>query len=580
MSFTFSRQQRRQIHGKSIVDIPQHTQAPTVSVIIPAYRRANTICQTLDSVWSQSFTDLEVIIVNDGSPDRTEEVLAPLVAKGKIRYFAQQNAGQAAARNRGATEARGKFLAFLDDDDLWPPDKLEWQVRYLEENPDVGVVAGWCEDFRGNVPGLGVERPFASGPKGSVDLMLLVRVPITSPGQTLLRADFFRELGGFDSNVSGADDYDFWFRAVRHGRIEMVPRVALFYRRHSRNFSRDADLMFANCLRVAKRHLSTAAPELQPKLFEAFYLQISNSAVHRLARDWAFLRGGSNQLWSRLRKRGRSLRMIMGERNLRRLFFRGLASAVRRRVRQTRKLARTMPLTVSLKAVLLEKDESRVIKTKLRNLGIPITFRPGTSDVMILGKVFAESEYDLPFSIPVRTVVDAGAHIGAATLFYHSRFPDARILAIEPEESNYHLLRKNTETISNIVAIRAALWPYEKQLWLQDTAADKAAFQVCTTSSNFGYSVPSITPQKLFEKLHVDQIDLLKLDIEGAELDLFSSGTDQWLSRVRCLVLKLHDRLRLGCAQSLYRALHSYNFQQEIRGENIFILLGDMKKNA
>ncbi len=91
-----------------------------------------------------------------------------------------------------------------------------------------------------------------------------------------------------------------------------------------------------------------------------------------------------------------------------------------------------MPLMDSLKAMLWRNDHSRVIKTELRNLRVPFTFRPGTSDVAVLRKVFLESEYELPFTIPVRTVVDAGAHIGAATVFYHYRFPDARILAIEP----------------------------------------------------------------------------------------------------------------------------------------------------
>ncbi len=106
----------------------QPSQPPAVSVIIPAYRHADMICQTLESVFSQTFRDFEVIVVNDGSPDRTAEVVAPFVANGKIRYFSQRNAGQAAARNRGASEARGKFFAFLDDDDVWPPEKLEWQV--------------------------------------------------------------------------------------------------------------------------------------------------------------------------------------------------------------------------------------------------------------------------------------------------------------------------------------------------------------------------------------------------------------------------------------------------------------------
>ena len=315
------------------MDITQDTQAPAVSVIIPTYRHQDLICHTLESVFLQTFRDFEVIVVNDGSPDQTEAIVAPLAANGKIRYFAQQNAGQAAARNRGSVEARGKFLAFLDDDDLWPPNKLEWQVKYLEANPGVGVVAGWCEDFRDRIPGLGAEPTFASGPKGSVDIMLLARGnPLTSPGQTLIRADLFRELGGFDPDLSGAEDYDFWFRAVRRNRIEIVPRVALFYRSHPGNFSRDADQMFASCLLVAKRHLSKATPAMQPELFEAFYRQIYNYAGHRLTRDWTFLWHDPQHLCSRLRNRAKSLYAIMGERKLRQLFLSGLVSAVWRRL--------------------------------------------------------------------------------------------------------------------------------------------------------------------------------------------------------------------------------------------------------
>jgi glycosyltransferase involved in cell wall biosynthesis len=316
------------------MDIAQNTQAPAVSVIIPTYRHQDLISQTLESVFSQTFRDFEVIVVNDGSPDRTEAILAPFAAKGEIRYFAQQNAGQAVARNHGATEARGKFFAFLDDDDLWPPDKLEWQVNYLEANPGTGVVAGWCEDFQDKIPGFGVEPTLASGPKGSVDLMLLAcGNPITSPGQTLIHADFFREVGGFDPNVFGAEDYDFWFRALRRNRIELVPRIALFHRRHPGNFSRDADQMFASCLLVAKRHFATASPALQLELFEAFYRQLYNFAGHRLTRDWTFLWNDPPHFWSRLSSRGKSLSAIMKERGLRQLFVRGLVSAARQRLR-------------------------------------------------------------------------------------------------------------------------------------------------------------------------------------------------------------------------------------------------------
>jgi FkbM family methyltransferase len=563
------------------VNLVQSKQAPAVSVVIPTYQHADTIGQTLQSVFSQTFKDFEVIVVNDGSLDGTVDIVAPFVASGKIRYFTQQNAGQAAARNRGAAEARGKFFAFLDDDDLWPPDKLEWQVKYLEANPDVGVVAGWCKEFRGEMLGLGAEQAFASELKDAVDLMLLARGnPIIFLGQTLIYTDLFRELGGFDPDISGVDDYDFWFRAVLRNRIQLVPRIALFHRNHPGNFSKNADQMFASCLLVARRHLSTASPTLQPELFEAFYRQLYNFAGHRLTRDWAFLWNDPHHLWSRLRSRGKSLFAIMSERNLRRLFLHGLMKAVRRRGHDIWTLARIIHLPDSLRSVLWKNDRSRTIKTKLRKSRVPLAFRPGTSDLIVLRKVFLESEYELPFLIPVRTVVDAGAHIGAATLFYHDRFPDARILAIEPEQSNYELLCKNTETISNVIAMRAALWPHEEQLWIQDTATDKAAFQVSTAPTNFSDPVPPITPEQIFEKLQVDRIDLLKLDIEGTELDLFASDTEQWLPRVRCLVLELHDRMRPGCARSLYRALREYDFKQEIRGENIFILLSATESNA
>jgi glycosyltransferase involved in cell wall biosynthesis len=318
------------------MDIAQNTQAPAVSVIIPTYRHQDLISQTLESVFSQTFRDFEVIVVNDGSPDRTEAILAPFAAKGEIRYFAQQNAGQAVARNHGATEARGKFFAFLDDDDLWPPDKLEWQVNYLEANPGTGVVAGRCEAFRDKIPTHRAAPMVDDGENGPIDFILLARsCPIESPGQTLIRWNLFRELGGFDPDpdLSGADDYDFWLRALRRNRIELVARIALFHRSHPSNASKNADQMFSSNLAVAKRHLSTGSPTLSLEAFEAFYDHVYQFAGHRVTREWSFLWSDRHNLWSRLRERGKSLRAIMGERRLRRLFLHGLVIAVQRRLR-------------------------------------------------------------------------------------------------------------------------------------------------------------------------------------------------------------------------------------------------------
>ena len=115
---------------------------PIVSVIIPTYNHCHLILDTLNSVFTQTFTDYELLLVNDGSPDDTQAAVKSIVEERGIRYFEQPNAGMAPARNVGLSHARGEFIALLDDDDLWPPDKLEWQVEALRANPDAVMVYG------------------------------------------------------------------------------------------------------------------------------------------------------------------------------------------------------------------------------------------------------------------------------------------------------------------------------------------------------------------------------------------------------------------------------------------------------
>lgn len=195
--------------------------------------------QALESVFAQTFTDYEVIVVNDGSPDDTAEVLRPYIESGRIRYIEQGNQGQAAARNRGLAEATGELIAFLDDDDLWPPGRLEWQVAALGECSSVLAVAGVAEFIddcgrclsRGRfVPRLHYERLFEGN-------------PLMSPGQVLIRRTVVQAIGGFDERVWGADDFQLWFELARRGPFRMQDRIALYYRLHAGNASRQARRM-------------------------------------------------------------------------------------------------------------------------------------------------------------------------------------------------------------------------------------------------------------------------------------------------------------------------------------------------
>ncbi len=232
-----------------------------VSVIIPTYKHQEFVLATLDSVFAQTFTDYEVIVVNDGSPDDTAALLKPLAEAGRIRYIEQKNAGQSAARNRGIAEAQGEFIALLDDDDLWPPDKLEWQVQTLRENTDVVLVYGGAslvkpEFIITEADSLGpVLHPDKEPSQGNAYREFMVTHPLCSPGQTLIRTSAVKQVGGFDEAIWGADDYDLHIRLSKVGDFIYQKRHALYYRMHSENASKNFRRHYRNVCAVRRKHL-------------------------------------------------------------------------------------------------------------------------------------------------------------------------------------------------------------------------------------------------------------------------------------------------------------------------------------
>ncbi len=240
---------------------------PTVSVIIPTYKHRDFVLATLDSVFAQTFTDYEIIVINDGSPDDTAEVLRPLAEAGRIRYIEQANTGQSRARNRGIEEAQGEFIALLDDDDLWPPDKLEWQVEALRSQKDAGAVAGpaCVVDNSGNF----IQR--TTYVEEIIFEESLVNNPLVSPGQILIRAKILEHVGGFNSEIWGADDWDLWLRIAKVSRVVMEDRDALLYRQHEGNASNDLCRMLDNCFLVIDLHLPDVPAASRKKvLFDAY----------------------------------------------------------------------------------------------------------------------------------------------------------------------------------------------------------------------------------------------------------------------------------------------------------------------
>lgn len=223
---------------------------PKVSIIIPTYKHRDFVLATLDSVFAQTFTDYEVIVVNDGSPDDTAEVLRPLAEAGRIRYIEQANAGQAAARNRGIAEAQGEFIALLDDDDLWPPEKLERQVEVLRSDANAILAYGSSTGFEDG----GCSHPGPDAPSGLVESEFLERNWITSPGQTLIRKEALDRIGGFDPQLWGVDDWDLYIRLTPLGKFLYDSKPALYYRMHATNASKDVWRMYVQACRLVEKH--------------------------------------------------------------------------------------------------------------------------------------------------------------------------------------------------------------------------------------------------------------------------------------------------------------------------------------
>jgi FkbM family methyltransferase len=236
-------------------------------------------------------------------------------------------------------------------------------------------------------------------------------------------------------------------------------------------------------------------------------------------------------------------------------------------------LAQIMSLKDVFRVSLKSKDGEEAC-FQLSQSGHNVVFRRGTSDISCLEKVFRTQEYSSPFPTEAKVIVDAGANIGAATLYYSQLYPKAKIVAIEPESSNFKILVKNCGHLPNVTLIQGALWNEERLLAIADPNADKWEYTVTEVQSPDKSpinQVKAVTVPGIMKSLGVNHIDILKVDIEGAEYELFKSGADAWLGAVGQIVIELHDRLRPGCARSFYSSIGRRPFLQQISGENTFV---------
>ena len=204
--------------------------APRVSVIIPTYNRAEMLQRAVDSVVAQTFTDFELLIVDDCSADETPDVVAGLVnADARIRSFRHDhNRGLSATRNTGIGHAEGEYIAFLDDDDEFLPSKIESQVKALDcADADVGMVYVWLSHIGTNGELVGASSRILEG--YAFDEALMLRFPACIGSTAMFRRSVFDAVGRFDETLLFAEDVDFFCRVAKHFRISVVPHFLTRY---------------------------------------------------------------------------------------------------------------------------------------------------------------------------------------------------------------------------------------------------------------------------------------------------------------------------------------------------------------
>ena len=221
---------------------------PKVSICIATFNRKDLLAHTLASIYAQTYKDYEVIVVDDGSTDGTGEMLKE--GGYDLRYFWQENAGHSACRNTLLEMARGKYIAFIDSDDLYFPDSIERMVRVLDsEDDDVIVYGPYLRiDEKGEVTGQGKRRL----PSGYVTKELFKTIFIHLYG-SMVSKRALEEVGGFDGSLPHCPDYDVWLRLSLKHRFVALPEATSKRRRHRGNISSRSLLTCSTKLKVLER---------------------------------------------------------------------------------------------------------------------------------------------------------------------------------------------------------------------------------------------------------------------------------------------------------------------------------------
>ena len=230
----------------------------SISVVIPAYNASRFLRETLDSVLRQTLPADEILVIDDGSSDDTAAIARSYGPP--VRVISRQNAKLGATRNFGTQEATGKWVAFVDADDIWKENKLQLQMEELSRHPEADLCYTGHVEFTAENGGIQLRSPFPAPPADKIREYLFRRSTFL-PSSVIIRRQVLLEVGGFCTDPDIAEDWDLWMRLLHAGtKFASCPSPLLFYRIHSTSITSDLKRLLRSNLIVYRQHILPYMP--------------------------------------------------------------------------------------------------------------------------------------------------------------------------------------------------------------------------------------------------------------------------------------------------------------------------------
>jgi FkbM family methyltransferase len=183
-----------------------------------------------------------------------------------------------------------------------------------------------------------------------------------------------------------------------------------------------------------------------------------------------------------------------------------------------------------------------------------------------------EDQYNFNIPFTPTTIIDGGANIGLASVYFAHRYPGASIVAVEPSQENFHVVEKNIVGCTKVKAKLGGIWNDSKHLAIVNATDNDNAFMVEEVDASAAGSIPAYSIGSIMQEMNWSTIDVLKLDIEGSEKEVFEKNYERWLPHTKMIIIEVHDHMRKGAAKSVFAAMNKYNFSFSMHHENLLFI--------